>query len=161
MAFQFRDGRIRPVCTACGTIFFLDPKVVVGVITEIEGKIVMIRRNHGPGLGKWSFPAGFVDWGEVVEEAAAREVKEETGLEVKITGLIGLYSKTGDAYILAVYAGDVVGGELAAGPEAQEVGLFPLESLPPLAFERDAGVIRQWQEHKGSDSSPNPRADHL
>ena len=71
---------MRPVCSACGAVFFLDPKVVAGVITELDGRVVMIRRNLEPGLGRWTFPAGFVDRGEVVEEAAAREVKEETGV---------------------------------------------------------------------------------
>ena len=136
---------MRPVCSACGTVFFLDPKVVAGVITELNGGIVMIRRNLEPGLGKWTFPAGFVDRGEVVEEAAAREAKEETGLDVEVDGLIGLYSRPGDANILVVYAGRVVGGELKAGDEAQEVNAFDVESLPSLAFERDAGIIRQWQ----------------
>lgn len=141
------------MCTVCGAVFFLDPKVVAGVIAEIDGKIVLLRRNLEPGLGRWTFPAGFVDRGEVVEAAAAREVKEETGLEVEITSLIGLYSRAGDANILAVYAGKVIGGKLAASAEAQEVGLFPLDSLPPLAFERDAGIIQEWRQRKrrGSD----------
>ncbi len=153
MAAQLHEGRTRPVCTACGAVFFLDPKVVAGVIIEIEGKIVMLRRKLEPGIGKWTFPAGFVDRGEVLEDAAAREVREETGLKVEITGLVGLYSRKGDANILAVFAGNAVGGELVAGVEAQEVGLFPLDSLPTMAFERDAGIIEEWRQRwsRGSD----------
>ena len=154
---QSRDGRVRPVCTRCGTVFFLDPKVVAGVITEVDGNVVMIRRNLEPGLGKWAFPAGFVDRGEVIAEAAVREVKEETGLDVEITRLVGVYSMAGDTNILVVYAGKVVGGELMAGSEAQDVGLYPWESLPPLAFERDAGIIRQWRERRGDDVPDLPQ----
>ncbi len=136
------------MCTLCGGIFFADPKVVVTVISEMDGKIVMIRRDNEPGRGKWTIPGGFVDRGEVVEEAAVREFLEETGLKTQVTGLVGVYSKPYDANILVVYASRVVGGELAAGQEAQEVGLFDLESLPPLAFERDVGILKEWQAAK-------------
>ena len=149
---KFRDGRVRPLCTGCGTVFFLDPKVVAGVITEVDGKVVMIRRNLEPGLGKWTIPAGFVDRGEVVAEAAVREVKEETGLDVETTRLVGVYSMAGDPNILVVYAGVVVSGDLWPGPEAQDVGFFPWEALPPLAFERDADIIRQWRESWRDDA---------
>lgn len=145
MRLLMREGRERPVCGNCGAVFFYDPKVVAGVIIAVEGKIVMIRRNNEPGLGKWTFPAGFVDRGEVVEEAAVREVWEETGLRVELTRLVGLYSRSGDANILVVYEGRVVGGSLQAGDEAQEAGLFDLDALPPLAFQRDEGILRQWR----------------
>ena len=147
---QLRHGRLRPVCTNCGAIFFADPKVVVTVIAEVGGKIVMIRRDNEPGRGKWTIPGGFVDRGEVVEEAAAREFLEETGLRTEVTELVGVYSRASDANILVVYGGKVVGGELAAGPEAQEAGLFDLESLPPLAFERDVGIFKEWRARKES-----------
>ena len=137
---------MRSVCTACGAVVFLNPKVVAAVITEMQGRVVMVRRKTNPGAGKWSLPAGFVDRGEVVEEAASREVREETGLEVEITELVGLYSRPGDTIVLAVYAGTVVGGELKAGEEVQAVDLFDVESLPPLAFERDAAVIQRWSD---------------
>ncbi len=142
---QMWEGRLRPVCGNCGAVVFLDPKVVAGVLVTLEGKLVMIKRNLEPGMGKWTFPAGFVDRGEVVEEAAVREVWEETGLQVELTRLVGLYSRTGDTNILVVYEGRVVGGSLEAGDEAQEAGLFDLDALPPLAFQRDEGILRQWR----------------
>ena len=137
------------MCTACGAVYFLDPKVVANLITEVEGKIVMIRRDTEPGRGRWAIPGGFVDRGEMVEEGAVRELREETGLNVEVTGLIGVYSRPGDTNILVVYGGTVVGGQLKAGTEAQEVGLFDAEALPPLAFERDADIIRQWRDKRG------------
>lgn len=137
---------MRPVCTSCGAVFFLDPKVVAGVIISVRGKLVMIRRSMEPGVGRWTFPAGFVDRGEVVEEAAVREVKEETGLDVELTGLVGVYSRAGDTNILVVYAGHVFGGDLRAGDEAQDAGLFDPDDLPPLAFQRDVGIIEQWRD---------------
>lgn len=142
------QGHTRPICTSCGMVHFLDPKLVAGVIVDMDRKLVMIKRDLEPGLGLWTFPAGFVDRGEVVEEAAKREVREETGLEVELGGLVGVYSRDGDTNILVVYAGKVTGGELQAGEEVQEAGLFDPAMLPPLAFERDEAIIQQWMEGK-------------
>ena len=141
---RMKDGHTRPVCTACGAVVFLNPKVVAGVITQVDGKLVMIKRKMNPGAGRWSIPAGFVDRGETVEEAATREFREESGLEVKPTRLVGVYSRAGDAIILVLYAGTVIGGEAVAGDEVLEVGYFDAESPPPLAFDRDAAIIRRW-----------------
>ena len=145
---QFRHGRLRPVCTRCGEIFFMDPKVVIAVIAEMDGKIVMLRRDNEPGRGKWTIPGGFADRGEVLEEAASREFLEETGLKTEVAWLVGVYSRANDTNILVVYAGRIAGGEMAAGQEAQEVGLFDSTSLPPLAFERDLGILKEWQVAK-------------
>ena len=146
---RLREDTMRPVCTSCGAVVFLNPKVVAGVVVEIDGKVVMVRRRIGVGAGKWSIPAGYVDQGEVVEEAAAREIKEEAGLDVEITGLLGIYSRREESNILVVYAGKVMGGGLTAGHEVMDVGIFDVEALPPLAFERDAGIIGRWRDGQG------------
>ena len=77
----------------------------------------MVRRNMEPGIGRWTFPAGFVDRGESVEEA---------DLKVRLNGLVGVYSKTGETIVLIVYSGDVIGGTLAAGPRGP--GGWPVRS---------------------------------
>ena len=89
-------------------------------------------------------PRGVVDRGEGVEAAAVREMEEEACLKVRLNGLVGVYSGTGEAIVLIVYSGDVIGGTLAAGPEAQEAGLFDPRELPPLAFERDTAIVADW-----------------
>jgi NADH pyrophosphatase NudC (nudix superfamily) len=66
-----------PICPGCGQIQWRDPKVAAGVLVAREGRVLLVRRNHEPGLGLWSFPSGYVDRGEVVEAAAAREYAEE------------------------------------------------------------------------------------
>ena len=79
------EGCLRPVCTACGQVVYLDPKLAVAVLIARDGRLLLGKR--GPGTrepGKWSFPAGFVERGERVERAAAREAREETGLDVVI-----------------------------------------------------------------------------
>lgn len=143
------EGHVRSACSGCGAAVFLDPKVVAGVIVAMDGKIVMIRRNLEPGMGRWTFPAGYVDRGESVEDAAVREMEEESGLKVRLDGLLGVYSQTGETNVLIVYTGFVIGGKLAAGPEAQEAGLFDPRALPSLAFQRDTGILAEWMDRNG------------
>lgn len=134
---------MRSACAHCGYVAYADPKVAVAVILERDGRILMNRRTNEP-VGLWSFPAGFMDAGEVLEEAAAREVREETGLEVRVGPLIGLYSERGRPVVLAVYAGEITGGELIAGDETSAVDFFAPDDLPELAFPRDRQIVDAW-----------------
>ena len=135
----------RPACPRCDFVHYDDPKLAVGVVAEWEGQIVLARRNHEPRAGQWSFPSGYVDAGEVPEEAAVREAQEETGLEVRIEGLLGVYAARGERTVYVAYAGHVVGGRLRPGDECIEVGAFPYEGLPRLAFPHDADILRAWR----------------
>ena len=137
-------GSERPVCPDCGRVIFYDPKVAVICIVPRDGRVLMIRRATDLGYGLWGLPGGYVDRGEVVESAAAREVWEETGLEVETRELIGLFSESGDPVMVAVYAAKETGGTLAAGPEALEVSFFNVSDLPELAFPRDREVLAKW-----------------
>ena len=116
----------------------------MAVLAGLDGKLLLARRNHEPGMGLWTFPSGYVDAGEVVEEAAHRETVEETGAAVRLERLMGVRSEAGNPVVLIVYAGRIVGGVLAPGPEATEVGLFRPDELPPLAFPHDQELIRAW-----------------
>ncbi len=137
-------GHQRPVCPECSRVIFYDPKVAVICIVPRNGKVLMIRRSTDLGYGLWGLPGGYVDRGEVVEVAAAREVWEETGLEVAVGGLLGLFSESGNPVIVAAYIGRETGGTLAAGPEALEVEFFDVDNLPELAFPRDREVLVRW-----------------
>ena len=139
------DGCLRPVCTACGHVVYLDPKLAVGVLIARKGRLLLGKR--GPGTrepGKWSFPAGFVERGERVERAAAREAREETGLDVVVGDLVGLYSSDGETVVLAVYEATFVAGEPRAGDDLVEVAWFAMAELPELAFPRDRGILDEW-----------------
>ena len=138
-------GQDRLQCPQCGRVVFYDPKVAAVCLIEREGKVLMIRRGTDLGYGLWSLPGGFVDRGEVVEAAAAREAWEETGLEVAVDSLIGLFSLAGDPVIVAAYTARETGGTLAPGPEALETGFFTLDSLPELAFVRDTEILARWK----------------
>ena len=138
------EGSMRPVCTACGQVVYLDPKLAVAVLIARDGRVLLGKR--GPGArepGKWSFPAGFVERGERVEQAAAREAREETSLDVVVGDLVGLYSSDGETVVLAVYEATAV-GEPCAGDDLTEVGWFAASELPELAFPRDRRILDAW-----------------
>jgi len=141
-------GHERPVCPDCARVIFYDPKVAVICIVARDGRVLMIRRGTEQGYGRWGLPGGYVDRGEVVEQAAAREVWEETGLRVEPGELIGLFSEEGDPVIVAVYSSQETGGALEAGPEALEVGFFDIDNLPELAFPRDRNVLAKWKTNQ-------------
>jgi ADP-ribose pyrophosphatase YjhB (NUDIX family) len=143
------DGKPRRGCPGCGLVVFLDPKIAAAVLALVGDKLVMIKRGVEPAIGRWSFPSGFVDRGEAVEHAAVREVREETGLDVTLAGLVGLYSWAGSPTVLAVYAAEVAGGELKAGHDALEAALFHPDELPPLSFPHDEQIIKDWQALRG------------
>ena len=149
------EGTLPPVrCSSagCGYAWYSDPKLGTGVVvSSADGQILLVRRNHEPRLGHWAFPSGYVDAGEVVETAAVREVREETGVEVRLDGLLGVYSAAGEQVIFVAYAGTIVAGEPRAGDEAIEVGLFAPDALPPLAFDHDDRIIERWLAHRASD----------
>ena len=138
-------GAERPVCPQCGRVVFYDPKVAAVCVVARDGKVLMIRRGTDLGYGLWSLPGGFVDRGEVVESAAAREAWEETGLVVTVDGLLGLFSLPGDPVIVAAFTARETGGALAPGPEALETAFFPLDGLPELAFSRDTKILSRWK----------------
>lgn len=139
------DGKVRPACPACGRVYFEDPKLAVCVLIARDSRLLMGRR--GPATrepGKWSFPAGFVDRGECVEDAAAREAREETGLDVRIEHLLGLYSAAGEPVALAAYAATEIGGTLGAGDDLTELAFFALDELPAPAFPHDRQIVADW-----------------
>lgn len=138
------NGAIRPVCPACGRVVYYDPKVAAVTILARQQKVLLVRRANQPGYGLWSVPGGYVDRGEVVEEAAKREVLEETGLIVDVDGLVGLFSEPGRPVIVAAFNGIERGGQLVSGPETLDVGFFALDSLPPMAFPGDSAILETW-----------------
>jgi ADP-ribose pyrophosphatase YjhB (NUDIX family) len=137
-----RDGKLRPVCTECGAVTWLDPKLAVAVIVHRIDEILLGKRAaHTREPGKWSFPAGFVDRGELVEDAARRETFEETGLKVELGPILALLSSHGETVVLAVYAATQFTGDASAGDDFDEIAWCPLANLPTLAFPHDAEII--------------------
>lgn len=137
----------RLVCSRCGFVFYLDPKVAVGTIIEMaDGGIVLVRRAIDPGYGLWVFPGGYVDRGEEVQAAAIREAREESGLDVRIEGLVNVYSYPGNAPVIIVYAATAIGGDLCTDEECLEARVFRQGDIPwdRLAFRSTSEALRDW-----------------
>lgn len=143
------QGKRRPVCTECGRVQYLDPKVAAGVFVEDNGRVLLVERKFSPQAGKWSLPAGFVDAGEDPRRAAVRECFEETGLSVEVTDLLDVYYgriEAASADLMLVYHAIRTGGELAANDDASRAAFFGPSELPPLAFESTIQSVRRWAE---------------
>ncbi len=154
MVEQDAWGKVRPVCPSCGLVIFHNPKVVAAVIPVLDGRVALVRRAMTPRRGSWVFPGGYVDAGEQVEDAARRETKEETGLDVCIERLIGVYSRAGEDVVLVVFAGRVTGGTLVAGVEEIEAGWFAPDALPPaeqMGFWSTIAALDDWKRLQGQE----------
>jgi 8-oxo-dGTP diphosphatase len=139
----------RPVCSACGFVVYLDPKVAVGtIIRAADDRLVLVRRAIEPGYGLWVFPGGYVDRGEEITAAAIREAREESGLDVRIDRLVNIYSYGGRSPIIIVYAATALGGDLCADDECLEAGLFHTDQIPwdSLAFRSTTDALRDYFE---------------
>lgn len=143
-------GLDRPACPNCSFIHYAGPKVAVGVVLSRAGRLFLNRRAIDPGKGRWSFPSGYVDLGESTMDAALREVKEETGYDARLDGLLGVYSTPSRPVVFIVYTGEIVGGSPVECDEVEEVGLFATHELPPLAFDHDANIVDDWQKWQSS-----------
>lgn len=136
----------RLVCTGCQFVFYLDPKVVACAVTELNGRIVLLRRAMEPQLGKWVIPGGYVDRGEEVREAAIRETEEECGIKISIKNLIGVYSYPGRLAVVVAYVGEYLSGELIAGDESLEVRMCSPKEIPwnELAFTSTRDALKDY-----------------
>jgi 8-oxo-dGTP diphosphatase len=137
----------RLVCSACEYVFYLDPKIAVGTIIRTSAdSIVLVRRAIDPGYGKWVFPGGYVDRGEPLPVAAIREAREECGLDVRLDGLVNIYSYAGRAPVVVVYAATAIGGTLSIDDECLETAEFAPEAIPwdRLAFRSTHDGLRDY-----------------
>lgn len=139
-------GRQRPVCPSCEFIVFHDPKVAVQAFVTKNDKVLLVKRAIDPGAGKWACPAGFVEYDEAPADAVLRELQEETGLIGKIDRLLEVFPKKdeGLADIVIVYAIAIIGGELSAADDAEEVAWCSCDKLPELVFYPTIAMVSRW-----------------
>lgn len=124
------------------------PAVTVDGLVVVEEKLVAIRRRNDPFRGMPALPGGFVELGETTVEAVVREVREETGLETKVTRLVGVFSDPkrdprGHTVSIA-YALEATGGRLDAGSDAEAIILMDPDAPPRMAFDHNE-IVRVWR----------------
>lgn len=149
MTDRLAFGHVRRVCPECGYIHFNDPKVAAVILIEHEHRVLLVHRAMDPERGKWALPAGYIDDGENPSEAAKREVREETGLNIEITRLLDVQGGSGTfgASIVIIYAAVVTGG--AAQPQDDVSALLWYgkdDVLPDIAFDSTRTMLEAWKQ---------------
>jgi ADP-ribose pyrophosphatase YjhB (NUDIX family) len=149
----------RLVCRACGFVFYIDPKLAAIAVVPMDGGVVMVRRSINPGYGLWVVPGGFVDVGEIVEDAVVRETLEETHLQVQVARLLNIYSYQDSTTVVAAYITEYLGGELTAGDETLEARVFPWGQIPwdEIPFRSTKAALNDYHrlEESGFTSKRN------
>ena len=147
---KFVYNATRSTCPRCGFILFLEPKLVAVVVIQREKTVLLGRRNMEPERGKWSFVSGYIDRGEKVEDAALREVKEETNLDVRLDELLGIFSEQGNPHVVIAYRASIINddcfGMVPQLDEISELIFFSLDNLPELAFPADRQILELLQK---------------
>ena len=141
------DHRPRRVCPACGRIHWRNAKPCAGALVIRNGKVLLIRRTIEPFLGYWDIPGGFCEVDEHPTETAVREVREETGLEIELTGLLGLWldEYVSSATLNVYYLARPLSRQLHPGDDAEGAAWFAPSALPRLiAFANGRQALTTW-----------------
>jgi len=138
----------RPQCGACGYVRYRNPAVGVAVVLQDDlQRVLMGRRATGEYAGLWCIPCGYAEWHEEVRDAAMREFREETGLDVELGEVVAVHSNFHNPRLHTVgiwFRGRAVGGKLQpVDGEFSELGWFDPASPPALAFPTDVLVCEQ------------------
>ena len=150
LTVRHHEGRDRMVCGECGFVFYRNPAPAAGVILIDRRELLWVQRKFEPRKGGWTLPAGFVEYGEHVEECAVRETKEETGLDVELIRMFDAYMANDDPrvqVVLLLYLARRVGGELVPGDDAVDARFFPIDEPPEdIAFRAHREALADIQE---------------
>ena len=150
------DDRIRSVCDACHTVYYVNPKMVLGCIPEWENQLLLCRRAIDPRLGLWTIPAGFLETGETLLEAAKREALEEALAEVEIVTLYTLFDIPHISQVYLIFRARLLRNHFGPGEESHEVKLFREEDIPwnDLAFTSVRESLRLYFEDRRAGIFP-------
>jgi len=140
------DHLPRFVCTSCGTIHYKNPLLVLGCVPEWDGKILLCRRAIEPRLGFWTVPAGFMEIGETMQDAARRECREESLAEVEVGSLLAVVNVTHAGQVHVMFRAKLLRPHFAPGTESLEVGLYAENEIPwsDLAFPSGEFTLRRY-----------------
>ena len=153
------DQLPRHVCDSCGAIHYQNPKIVAGCLIEWEDKIVLCKRAIDPRLGYWTLPAGFMEIGESVEHAAAREAYEEAEARVEIGTMLSMISVPHIGQVHIFFHAKLMGGSIGVGAESLEVGFYRETEIPwrELAFP----TVKQTLQRYYADLHAGVRRTHV
>jgi 8-oxo-dGTP diphosphatase len=145
------DDVPRDFCRSCGTFFYENPLPVVSSVLVKERKILLVKRGKKPYRGMWGLPTGFAETGENIEEAALRELEEETGIQGKVLSLIDVDSCKNYFYgdlLFITFEVEQTGGLISSGSDTVGVQYFPLEKVPKLAFRSSIKAVNTYIKEK-------------
>src|SRR5690606_25282364 len=144
------DHLPRYVCTACGTIHYENPRIIAGCVIETEGKILLCKRAIEPRLGYWTIPAGFMENGESVQNAAAREAIEEALAEVQIGSLLAIVNVLHANQVHIMFRATLLSPAFGVGPESLETALYEEKDIPwsEIAFLSVEFALRRYLEDR-------------
>ena len=131
------DGVLRDFCPCCNSFFYNNPLPVVSSILDSAREILLVKRDRAPFKGQWCLPTGFAEAGESIEDAALRELREETGIKGRISRLLDVDSYKSRFYgdlLFLTFIVEQTGGKLAAGGDCAQARFWPVNKLPPMAF---------------------------
>lgn len=144
------EGIERMRCAGCGFVQYINPAPAAGVLVfDEEGRVLLVRRKYDPFSGLWVIPSGYIEYGEDIYATAAREMKEETGVDVRIERIHAVESCFDDPRgntLLVIFRGAVTGGSPEAGDDADEVGFFALDELPEIAFDCQKRILGRLRD---------------
>jgi ADP-ribose pyrophosphatase YjhB (NUDIX family) len=148
------DDEERLWCPACGLVLYENPAPTAGaVVVDDQGRVMLTRRAIEPFLGMWDLPGGFVRPGEDGEQAARRELLEETGLEIATGRVLAIvpdvYGSAGEPTLNIFYLARVTAGTARPASDVSEIAWFGAGELPgpaQIAFRCVAGVLERWRD---------------
>jgi 8-oxo-dGTP diphosphatase len=145
------DGVLRDFCPVCRSFFYENPLPVVSCIVEENREILIVKRDRRPFKGHWCLPTGFAESGEAIEEAALRELKEETGIEGRIVKLLDVDSYKSRFYgdlLFLTFVAEQTGGTLTAGDDSAQARFRPIREMPRLAFRSNIRAVETYIKSK-------------
>lgn len=150
------DHLPRHVCDACGVVHYQNPRVVVGCVPEIDGRILICKRAIEPRRGYWTVPAGFMENGETLQQAAARESREEARADVEIGSLLSIVHVLHAEQVHVFFRARLPRAEFAPGPESLEVELVEPAGIPwtDIAFPSTEFTLRRYLEDRAVGREP-------
>jgi ADP-ribose pyrophosphatase YjhB (NUDIX family) len=151
------DNLQRYVCEACGTVHYQNPLLVVGCVPEHQGRILLCRRAIEPRRGFWTVPAGFMEIGETLQQAAAREALEEAEAQVEIGSLLSVVHVLHAAQVHVFFRATLPLARYGAGAESLEVELLSPAQIPwaDIAFPSTEFTLRRYFEDQAAGREPH------